>query len=559
MTSSSTALVQAEIKRFLQSKDAEVLCVKGDWGVGKTYTWHKILDEAKAAKAVALTRYSYVSLFGINSLENLKLSVFENLDFLDSHAETPVEQGIQGAKSFAALLKKFGGIATTLPYVGAALSKAGPLYFSLIRKQIVCIDDLERRGRALELKDVFGLISFLREQRSCKVILLLNADALEEDKAEFDKYFEKVIDARLIFDPTAAEATGIALSKRDQISELLRANCIALGISNIRVIKKLERLAKKIEPLLKKFAPEITESAIKSIALFGWSKFQPDLAPPIDFIRVSSLERYFARDKNKETPPHELKWDTLLTAYNFTHMDDLDRELLNFVDSGILDADRIQQEAKKIDEQVELQKQTGYYEQSWRPFHDSFDDNIDEVVQSIVDGLTKNIRVVSLGGLNAAIKLLKEIGRNEDAEELIKFFVKNKPGDEDFWDPSRDHFREGPYDPDLNRAITGQQQQIDTAQVFIAEEELLRAAETYNSDVIKKLSEIPIEDYYKMVRAKKGAEMRKLILAALNFRRIGNASPEMREVVRRMEEALKKIAADSDLNRVRVRRYGVHV
>jgi hypothetical protein len=51
----STQLVQAEIKCFLQSPDPEVICVTGEWGVGKTYTWQRILDETKSVKTIALT------------------------------------------------------------------------------------------------------------------------------------------------------------------------------------------------------------------------------------------------------------------------------------------------------------------------------------------------------------------------------------------------------------------------------------------------------------------------------------------------------------------------
>ena len=63
--------------RFLKSSDPEVICVTGEWGVGKTYTWQTVLDEAKAKKEIGLTRYSYASLFGINSLDGVKLALFE--------------------------------------------------------------------------------------------------------------------------------------------------------------------------------------------------------------------------------------------------------------------------------------------------------------------------------------------------------------------------------------------------------------------------------------------------------------------------------------------------
>src|ERR1700722_627096 len=78
----STNAVQSEIKRFLKSAEPEVLCVVGEWGVGKTYNWQTSLDRLRSERAIGLSRYSYVSLFGINSLEGLKNSIFENLEFL---------------------------------------------------------------------------------------------------------------------------------------------------------------------------------------------------------------------------------------------------------------------------------------------------------------------------------------------------------------------------------------------------------------------------------------------------------------------------------------------
>jgi hypothetical protein len=73
--------------------------------------------------------------------------------------------------------------ALPIPYLGEALAKAQPLLFSAIRNQIVCVDDLERRGSGLSVKDVFGLISYLREQRKCKIVVLPNQRQLERDKS----------------------------------------------------------------------------------------------------------------------------------------------------------------------------------------------------------------------------------------------------------------------------------------------------------------------------------------------------------------------------------------
>jgi len=52
----STSAVQDEIKRFLISADPEVLCIVGEWGVGKTYNWQTCIDRLRREKADAAQR-----------------------------------------------------------------------------------------------------------------------------------------------------------------------------------------------------------------------------------------------------------------------------------------------------------------------------------------------------------------------------------------------------------------------------------------------------------------------------------------------------------------------
>ena len=71
------------------------------------------------------------------------------------------------------------------------------------------------------------------------------------------------------------------------------------------------------------------------------------------------------------------------------------------------------------------------------------------------------------------------------------------------------------------------------------------------------LAKVSVDEYYELIKSKTGTEMRKIIHSGLEYRKIANASPEMLEVIRRLEEALKRIASESKLNEVRVRRYGI--
>jgi hypothetical protein len=67
---------------------------------------------------------------------------------------------------------------------------------------------------------------------------------------------------------------------------------------------------------------------------------------------------------------------------------------------------------------------------------------------------------------------------------------------------------------------------------------------------------LTIDDYYDLFKAIKGIDLARIIRTALEFR--GRADrPEYGEIGRKAEEALKRIAVESRLNRERVRRFGV--
>ncbi|EMV1908006.1 NTPase, partial [Shigella flexneri] len=68
--------IKEQLSDFISSAEPEVMAIQGEWGIGKTYTWNAFLKENK--NKIAFNRYSYVSLFGVNSLDALKYSIFEN-------------------------------------------------------------------------------------------------------------------------------------------------------------------------------------------------------------------------------------------------------------------------------------------------------------------------------------------------------------------------------------------------------------------------------------------------------------------------------------------------
>jgi len=95
---------------------------------------------------------------------------------------------------------------------------------------------------------------------------------------------------------------------------------------------------------------------------------------------------------------------------------------MDYVKSGIADDDVIRNKAQEQDEQVARNAALAAIETGFRPLHDSFNDNLEEVSVTILGALMGSFQFVSLNTLNDAVALLKSIDRPDDARTLLDFF-----------------------------------------------------------------------------------------------------------------------------------------
>ena len=145
---------------LLIKKDEEfVAIISGKWGIGKTYFWKEYSKKYNKDKDVV-----YVSLFGLNSIEDIKEKIL--LELANHNREY--------YKKIKNVLKdiKITGIS-----VGGFLSLFSNEDFQNI---IICFDDFERLSNKISLKDVLGFVSQLKEQKKCKIIMILNEQELNK-------------------------------------------------------------------------------------------------------------------------------------------------------------------------------------------------------------------------------------------------------------------------------------------------------------------------------------------------------------------------------------------
>lgn len=561
----SIHLVQEEISRFLSDDQPGVLVIAGKWGVGKTFAWNRYLRAAKDHGKISFDHYSYVSLFGLRNLDDLRSAIFQNTIKRGDIGKVAGLDTLEGVVDAAPTLwRKSGLLARLIPGVDKYTAAFDKIGFFWVKRQIICIDDLERKSASLDMRDVLGLISQLREQRECKVVLLLNDERFHEaDEAEFRDQLEKVADLTLRFEPTPAEAAEIGVDGDLPFHEQLRQNCTALGIVNIRTIKKIERRAKRLYSELVTFDPRVFQQALHTLALLEFAKLQPSEAPSLDYIRSlndfsTAFEELLA--EQEEIPPEHAEWQSLLNSYNFTQIDELDGVILKSVCEGHIDPELLRKEAEALQKRLEASDADQSFQDAWELYHGSFDDNAPHVADALADAVRKTPNAISPTNLSGTIGLLKDIGWGGDIQEVIAGYVAAR-GDEPkgFWDLPNSTFGAEVRDPDVRAAFSNKLATFDEDREPVAILTEIGRRQGWSRDDLTFLATLSADDFYALFKGLRGTELRRAIAGALSFRNIGNADEMMTAVTANAVAALQRIGQESQINRRRVNQKGVDV
>ncbi|GGC94720.1 P-loop NTPase fold protein [Chelatococcus reniformis] len=557
-TPKSHKLIIDEVARFLASDAAEALCISGDWGVGKTHAWNQAIKLCIENGSIREKRYSYVSAFGLNSLDALKLAVVENINFLVASSDSDEAQAAAKAGNFAiSTIAKGRGFLHAIPVAGKILSESGSILFSTIRDQIVCVDDLERRGSGLSIENVLGLVSFLKEERNCKIVMLLNEEHLGDETRQFRINFEKAFDIHLRFKPSAKDSAEIAIRGQDDIGCTLRSHCETLNLSNIRVIKKIEHFARLIEPILYNLPNEILKQALHTITLYCWIKYQPTEAPSREFILEKRASHFFdlsdILNKSSDSAPDETndKWHGILDAYGFAQVDAFDELIIASIDDGFFNQLLVRDGAERHAVEIKGSIDLGHFKSAWRRYKSSFDEDEELLVEEMKSAVQRTPSL-SADDLQSAVRLFKSLGREVEALELIAVFISNNSEKgENFWDTDEVFFFSRIVDPHIAEAFANKKAEV--AKELKLVDVLLRIGRTRSCGSTDEvfLSTQSSENFHDVFLSESGERLRDVIRGALFFQRVVNAGPEQRKICEVAEDALRSIGSTSNLNRHR--------
>lgn len=335
-------------KYLIKEKDETVLSISGEWGIGKTYFWKNIfLDKYK--NELKEKKIAYISLFGSDSLNAIRTSILlqsspskKKMNWFNEKVTEPFKNLKSSMKIDDEVSMSFG-----LNSISSLLSL---LTSGDFKNVIVCFDDFERMSSKISFKDILGLISELKEQKKCKVVMILNEKELdklssvEDEKYSelFNLYKEKIIDLDLFFDPTIDETFNKKI--RESIDkfdiELIKSIFESYNIKNIRVIKQIILELNKFSYILDYHYDNkvLTEFLFSLIGVFiaktqfGW--------PPDKY-----LEKKSKFDPLKMTDEEFNKiFDNGIQNNFFTNIDDtVEKIILDYIKNNKLNKDYLKE------------------------------------------------------------------------------------------------------------------------------------------------------------------------------------------------------------------------
>lgn len=554
--------------RHLLSRATPFIClVKGQWGVGKTYFIKQFIRENNAA--IAKQNYAYVSLFGISGPDELLQAIYLNTipaktlgqPLADAFSRTSSDEALDRVKLFVGRAKPLVSRLAGIPLFGAnnlrafVVSNAAHWF---TRNTLIVVDDLERHGSGFSIRDILGILTDLKEERGCQIIIVMNEDALQKDAGD-KPYFdtkEKVIDRELTFEPTIEDAIAIGLTEKEK-NQLAAECCLKLQIGNIRTIQKIDAALRQLRETLAELQVPIPESFDQQIqtttVLAAWAYWER-------IIDIDDLEKMEPGDstialmeeaKDRFTDKQKDLFERI-RDYGYTFSDETDKLLLWFIKTGAIDKEELRLRVQENDAAVLKHQRVAAMEQAWEIYRGTLLPNVDEVVNALYEAHVSGIEDAQFGSIGPAVWVLRELGAEDKADDLTaRFFNRTTPIDSFSSYPFKEMIRDEKFleawEEATERETPDERTIEETVNSYYFDKG--RAMEDF-----KRLSQFSEEQFYEWFHTTANPKVLSVASALSRIQyRLPQAMDEIEKIEKDVRAALRRISEESKINQVRLR------
>ncbi len=544
-------IIEKQLKEFINNKEPNVYALRGSWGVGKTFTWEKIINDAD--NYFAFEKYSYVSLFGINSLSALKSAIFENTINIQTEENKDTEKK---ERKFSIPLRKASKFIPQLPYLKEISAPFDYIAFNCTKDTLICFDDIERRSEGLEIKEIFGLCNYLKEKKGCKIVIILNDDEISDTEGkiiDYKKYREKIIDVDLLLQPTPKECNSIVFEKK---YPNLQKNCELLNITNIRILKKIKKMYEDIIKCSNDINQTIIEQIENSLPLYMYCFYSgSESIPSLEYVTKNLFMEDSSKLEEKEQIKHK-NWNNFINSGNYQFTDRIDLVLAHAVQQGFVNKDELMKEINSKTNELDLQNKSKAFIDAMADYKYSFDGNPDEIIQNIINTTKENISNITRQNLDEVVRLMRDLEKEQNASELIELWIDAHKETIGCFDLS-----ENDYIPEVRDIeIINRFKEIFNKHYIEVEKSLekiiqkLTHQEGVDDTDLFILQNVPIDELVNIIKSLKRSEIQIYVKFIYVCK---NCNDWKKYIYEHSIEAFKKIGDESKLNKIRLKYWGI--
>lgn len=410
----TTNTIQERLIELLNSSEPFGIALNGKWGVGKTFFWNQLIKEKFSAKKTA-----YISLFGVETIQQIKndllLQIYTQNGF------------VKKIKDKVGSFKLYG------MDISLALSWFEKKDFENV---IVCFDDFERISDKLKLKDVLGLISELKEQKKCTVVLILNKKELKDE--DLSKYKDKIVDYDFNYEPTVVESFSLIKDNLKSFKQYPLQYFQRHEINNIRIMKRVinalndyvyfENLVKDYKNIEEELVENILEiSTINALELSVDFETLGKYSNPYDLDELSK-QKYGEPKQEKQKNENYEKLLKYINKKNveYFYISDITFNIIDYIKNSIVDKDSLQ---NSINERIKKEKYSSIQEQIRKCTHKARYDlnySYNQYTKDLFNILESNqnniIEIINADNFLFYIQQLEEFD-SENIEKYKKFAI----------------------------------------------------------------------------------------------------------------------------------------
>ena len=524
---------EENVVSFLKHDEKKVLVIKGKWGVGKTFKWNEIVDNHH--NSLNFSKYSYISLFGLDGLKELQSGVFYNARPMKSDSRS---------STIKSNLKKVGNIAKYIPQVSKYASAMSAIENSLVNDYLICIDDLERKSEKLSMSTLLGYVSNLSESSKCKIVLIFNDDTLnEQDKEEIDRYREKVIDLELEYSPKSNNNIDIEFSNhsfRDLICNTFKSE----DLNNIRIIKHIKWNLNGLMVFIKDSEDAVKLELLSTIAILTYVHHEPSIK-----IRANQIDRVFCYISDKEESDKNLQ--KRISSLGYTYYADHEAEIINYIEDGWMDEDLFKKNILNLNQRQLKNNISSKLTDLWGFYKNNFLSTSDDVIKGFEGFIESHLESVSIRELLPILDALNELKDGFKKSDWIDKYVQLKM---DCDDPALiTQLKQITTSQELMKKIEDKEKDINQHHSIYAVVSKIVTNRSWNPEDEEYLGNHTVDDIYEFLVNDDNDDLIQVVNESIRIFSPAKGDKPRDIYVRNLHEALIKLSKRSKLDYYRIK------